>query len=207
MHSVFVVSGVTIYREGIIAFLALQPELQVTGAASHLDSSIGEHDLCVLDVTGLDRSAVDTFVSVVPQSGTPVVVMGLPGTEQQVLAYLEAGASGYVTKEDSLDELHHVISCTLSNGACVRDCDLAAVLGRFRNSGGSSRPTQMSLTNRERQVARLLAKSRSNREIARELDISVHTVKHHVRRTLLKLGLERRAEATALRGRLDILVE
>lgn len=214
MHSVFVVSRMTIYREGIAAFLAQQPDLEIAGSSERLDRDIGACDLCVLDMADHDPDAIALFFAAMRDAGTPIVVVGLLATEQQVLACIEAGASGYVTRDQSLDDLHQVVCQTLSNGACVRQCDLAAVLRRVRAScvataagPNGSAAEAVPLTKRERQVARLLSQSRSNREIARDLGISVHTVKHHVRSTLAKLGVERRGDAVALRGRPDILVD
>lgn len=210
MHSVFVVSEVAIYREGVASFLARQPGLEVAGSSAHVDHSIGRYDLCVLDVSGLDPPLVSLFLATMRQVGTAVVVIGLPGTQERVVACLEAGASGYVTADESLEELYRVIRRTMSSGVCVRERDIAALLSRLRMRQGEDAVTAANavpLTDREREVARLLARNRTNQEIARELGISVHTVKHHVHSTLIKLGMERRGEAAALSVAADMLVD
>ena len=210
MHSVFVVSGVAIYREGVSSFLAKKPDLVVAGSSARVDHAIAQYDLCVLDVSGLDWPLVELFLASMRQAHTTVVVIGLPGTQQRVVACLEAGASGYVTADESLEELYQVIRRTLSNGACVRDRDLVALLSRLRTRQGQDAISAVGgipLTDREREVARLLARNRTNQEIASELGISVHTVKHHVHNTLIKLGMERRGEASALSAAPDILAD
>lgn len=208
MHSVFVVSGVAIYREGVASFLAEKPDLVMAGSSARVDHAIAQYDLCVLDVSGLDWPLVELFLASMRQARTSVVVIGLAGTQQRVVACLEAGASGYVTADESLEELYQVIQRTVSNGACVRDRDLAALLSRLRARQGQEAVAAVggvALTEREREVARMLARNRTNQEIASALGISVHTVKHHVHNTLIKLGMERRGEAAALSATADVL--
>jgi len=206
MHSIFVVSSITIYREGIVDFLDQQPDLRVVGSSERLEQRIGEFDLCVLDLAGHDDDAIAAFFHDMCLAGTPVVVVALPRDEHQVLSCLKSGASGYVTRDQSLDELRRVIELTLLNGACVQQCDIEAVVRHVRadhTADSAARDLLVAdhLTARERQVAQLLSQSRSNREIARDLGISVHTAKHHVRNTLAKLGVDRRGEVVALRDR------
>ena len=214
MHSVVVVSGIAIYREGIAAYLERQAEIDKVVASAGLDDVAGDFEICVLDGTSFDDESIAPFLLSMNRASTPVVVVGLPATKERVLDCLEAGASGYVTKDQSLDDLLATIKQTCAHGACLRQADVAAVLGRVRSTGarraggpGGARPQFQRLTAREREVAKLLTDSCSNYEIAHSLGISVHTVKHHVRSTLAKLGLQRRSEATALRGRIGALVE
>lgn len=217
IHTILVVSQVAIYREGVAASLDARSELRVRAAVSDLDAGLTRAntdavDLCVADVAGFEQSSINYFFMAMSRIGIPVVVIGLPRSPDEAIACLQAGASGYVTREASLEDLYGVVQKTLEKGACVSDDDVCALVQHLRSIPASNQhqlpgATNPGLTGRERQIACHLADNQTNAEIARQLDISVHTVKHHVRNTLHKLGMQRRGDLVAQRDFVTRLVE
>jgi DNA-binding NarL/FixJ family response regulator len=211
VQSVFVVSTVAIYREGIAAYLADRPGLTVAGVADSLTFDAGMSDVCVVDRANLAFDDFDVFFDAMQQSQTPVVVIGVRREDGDVLTWLEAGASGYVTREESLADLHRAIVETLEFGARVEPDDVPVVLLRLRHHTriDHRRTTGAAdaLTLREREVAGLMCRHLSNKQIASELGISIHTAKHHVRAALAKLGVDRRVHVARALSAADPTVQ
>ncbi|HEV7519248.1 MAG TPA: response regulator transcription factor [Thermoanaerobaculia bacterium] len=127
------------------------------------------------------------------------VVLGSAEPDGEVVACLEAGARGYVLREQSLDELKAAIE-RVAKGETVVTPEIAhRLFGRLGELGRDSRRQRrlefLDLTPREIEILGLIAKDLRNQEIADRLCLSVHTVKNHVHNMLEKLGLETRAEA------------
>ena len=121
-----------------------------------------------------------------------------------MLDYIEAGATGYVLKESSLDDLLTAIRVAYSGKATVSPDIAAALIQRvseFAQAFAQARvapPESVSLTTREFEVLELLSHGLSNQEIAQQLFIEVGTVKNHVHSILNKLGVTNRENATNL---------
>ena len=132
-------------------------------------------------------------------------------TEERVLGALRGGAKGYVLKGATSEEIGRAIRTVHVGGTHLSPriaTTVVAQLGGGRGGAGetrdgrASRTTQAGggppLTPREREVLRLVADGRSNKEIARALGITERTAKFHVTSLLNKLGAENRARAAAL---------
>lgn len=207
MPTVFVVSPVAMFREGIASYLAGCPGFEVAGVSSTLTSAATEADVCVVDRADLETERAQSFCLDMRRSGTSVVVVGVRREGGDVLAWLEAGAAGYVTRDESLADLHEAILGTLRFGAHVEPDDVALLLQRLRHPSvapeGEGQGPADTLTHREREVAALVCQSRSNQEIASVLGISIHTTKHHVRSTMAKLGVDRRGRVSTALAAID----
>lgn len=205
---VFVVAEVTIYREGLCAFFAAKESCEVVGSATSLSESPSVAcDVLVIDCAHVAPSSIDLHRAAADPGAIPVVVLGLPDNLNVALAYLEAGAHAYLTQDASLDELYETVVTVARDGAYLKPRAVRALLARLRDRSGplvGERLTYNDLTSREREVAQLLSENLSNKEIARRLGISVHTVKNHVHRTLAKLGISRRFEAQEVLARLEL---
>ena len=146
-------------------------------------------------MSGIDAARV--IHDTVP--GTKVIMLTVSEDDADLFAAVRAGASGYLLKEVSIDEVagavravtrgHSLISPSMASKLLV---EFNAISQRAEDRSRSSAPK---LTERELQVLKLVAKGMSNREIANELFIAENTVKNHVRNTLEKLGLHSRMEA------------
>lgn len=128
-----------------------------------------------------------------------LVGLGLPETEDCVLAYAEAGFAGYVPRDTPLDGLIAVLRGVARGELRYSRRITATLLRRLaagaEPSGVGSRGVR--LTRRETEIVRLLEEGLSNREIARRLSIKLATVKNHVHHVLEKLHVHRRGEAVA----------
>ncbi|HTQ81143.1 MAG TPA: response regulator transcription factor [Thermoanaerobaculia bacterium] len=128
-----------------------------------------------------------------------IVLLGSSGTEEAIVDCLEAGARGYVLREQSLDELKLAIE-RVARGRVVVTPEIAYLLfARLGELGGEHRLRRrlefLDLTARELEILKLLARELTNQEIADQLYLSVHTVKNHVHNLLERLQLKTRAEA------------
>jgi len=128
-----------------------------------------------------------------------VVATAVAETDGEIAACAEAGVAGFVTRDQSFPEAVHVLKSVFCGESPCSPRTAAALLRRVAVLSAQREPPGPpdGLTSRERQVAGLIARGRSNKEIARELCIEVSTVKNHVHHMLEKLGVRGREEAAA----------
>lgn len=135
--------------------------------------------------------------------GTQLVVVGGSRSEEEIIAFLEAGASDFrLTDSESLDEFCAAMESTLRGEFNHHPGRTRALFARLQKLSAEvsriQRIDTMVLTDREMEILRLLDEGHSNKQIARELHISLHTVKNHVHRILEKLQVRNRREAVHL---------
>jgi DNA-binding NarL/FixJ family response regulator len=151
------------------------------------------------DVALLDSSVPDVRLVPKPTAEPEVkfVALGVPETE--AVARVEAGVSGYVSQGASFGDLELAVK-RVARGQLVTSPEVAGhLLDRIQrlSAEASNAGAKGRLTPREREVLDLVAEGLSNKLIARRLSIQEQTVKNHVHSILLKLGVDRRAEAVA----------
>jgi DNA-binding NarL/FixJ family response regulator len=127
------------------------------------------------------------------------LVLGPRDVDSRILGCFEAGARGYLCRDQSLGELRSSI-LEVARGGTVCPPRVAQLLSsrladRGRARRQRSRPGSLHLTPRELEILRLIANDLSNQEIARRLQLSVHTVKNHIHKVLDTLGVESRRQA------------
>jgi DNA-binding NarL/FixJ family response regulator len=135
--------------------------------------------------------------------GAKVLIVGLAETNQAIIRYIEAGAHGFIRREDSVEDLLKIIRSILKGEAIISP-DLAsdvllrlAELARYFEELAPPSAQTACLTPREREVLKLMGRYYTNREIANHLIIEVGTVKNHVHNILSKLNVSSRREATS----------
>ena len=128
-----------------------------------------------------------------------VVALAVSDTEEDVIACAEAGACGYVLRDETLDDLETVVEGVARGEIQCSPRITASLLRRVGTLAAELRgpSPNASLTAREAEVAELLDQGLSNKEIGQRLGIALPTVKNHVHRILDKLHVHRRAEAAA----------
>ncbi len=137
-------------------------------------------------------AATREIVTALPD--TRVLVLSASGEHVDVLEAVKAGASGYLVKSASVDELADAVR-RIAEGDTVFTPGLAGlVLGEYRRMAAAPEPDTPQLTERETEVLRLVAKGLTARQIADRLVISHRTVENHVQSTLRKLQLHNRVE-------------
>ncbi len=200
--SVFVVSDVRFYREGLCRVLASTDQIQVLGAAGGTDESllrIAElrPDVVLVD-TAMPAGAwiARRFADALPD--TKIVALDVPPAEEDLIVLVEAGVLGYVTREQSLDEVVAAILSVVREEMVCSARMRTLVAKRVRALAAELRPpVQARLTARELEILDLIARGLSNKEIGRELRIERATVKTHVHNILDKLQVRTRMAAVA----------
>lgn len=196
-----------VVREGLTVLLSRVPDLEIVHAGSTADLSLIERArprVILLDI-GLENGDSLALVRRVGRDlrGSRVVVMDLLPTEEDIRDFIEAGVSGFIMKDASLDEFVTAIR-SVAGGANVLPSRMTSslfsqianevVTGRDR---GSTNSEGVGLTPREREVIDLISEGLSNKGISARLHISVHTVKSHVRNVMEKLALHTRLQVAA----------
>ena len=155
-------------------------------------------DVVVLDLQLPDVSGVEVIRELLPaHPATRVLVLSASGEQSDVLEAVKAGATGYLLKSANRDEFVDAVRRT-NEGEAVFTPGLAGlVLGEYRRLAtvpAGSGPTAPTLTERETEILRLVAKGVSYKAIAQRLGLSHRTVQNHVQNTLNKLQLHNRVE-------------
>jgi DNA-binding NarL/FixJ family response regulator len=199
---VFVVDDHEVVRLGLRAFLDVVPDLEFVGEAvdgagalqklAELARQQTLPHVVVMDLVmrRLDGVATTTLIKE-RYPGVEVVALTSFGEAGRVHAALEAGAAGYVLKDADVDEIVFAVRAA-HRGEMHLD---AAVTRTMTGSLIFPRTSGSGLTSRERDVLILVAKGRSNREIARVLSIGERTVQTHLSNVLTKLELRSRTQA------------
>ena len=203
--TVLVVGDVRLYRDGIAGVLAARDRVRVVGVAGGVAEALtlacAERPRVVL-FDAATPGMLDAAREIGRASGAALVAFAVRDTERAVTACAEAGLAGYVTCAGTFDELVAALG-VVARGEVACAPHMAAAL--FRRVGALAGERHASadaadaggLTGREREIAALLERGLSNKEIARALGIEVATVKNHVHHILDKLRVARRGEAAA----------
>jgi two-component system nitrate/nitrite response regulator NarL len=196
----FVVSDVRFYREGLCHALASARQVVVLGTAAGTDEGLRLVAELHPDVVLLDTAMTDGVWMAQRLADTAldarIVALAVPQAEEDLIPLVEAGVLGYVTREQSLDEVvAAIVSVAREETACSPRMR-ALVVRRVRALAAEFRPgVRAHLTRRQREILGLIAQGLSNKEIAHELDIEQATVKNHVHSILEKLQVQTRAAA------------
>jgi DNA-binding NarL/FixJ family response regulator len=201
---VFVVARTRIYRDGLAASLRDERRLSVAGTAADAAAELAvieraRPDVILLEADGARSvEAVRTLVAALDDAR--VLVMSVPDNEAQLIPFAEAGISGYLTLDDSLEELVAAVQ-SASRGEMRCSPRVAAALCRRVSSLAAERPSpRWRLTRRQLEIVALVEQGYTNKEIARRLCIELPTVKNHLANIYERLDVHRRTEA-AFRAR------
>lgn len=148
--------------------------------------------LAIVDVTqALPLDPIREFHFDVPE--LPLLALGIREQDAEIIAHGSAGFIGYLRREDGLDQLRARVDDAVSGRLlCSPEIAAGIMRGLFLRGSQGPVPRTVELTLRESQVAELVSRGLSNKEIARELDLSESTVKHHVHSILGKIGVPSR---------------
>ncbi|GAB4005854.1 response regulator transcription factor [Glycomyces albus] len=205
MIRVCLVDDQTLVRQGIRRLLDLSDEVEVAAEADDgqaaIDAVVRERpDVVLLDLRMPRHDGIWTLEKLRERGiDVPVLVLTTFDDDELVLGALRAGARGYLLKDVTLDQLVEAVKTLADGGTLLRPAITDRLLRALREGeapaadSGASAPVP--LTDREREVLRLLAAGLSNREIAESLFLAEGTVKNHVSNVLMKLGSRDRTRA------------
>jgi DNA-binding NarL/FixJ family response regulator len=193
-------------RSGFRLVLVREPDIQVVGEAVDGAQAVAEvervqPDVVLMDVRMPVMDGIEATRRIVAGStAARVIVLTTFDEDAYVYGALRAGASGFLLKYAPADDLVHAIRVVAGGDAMLAPSVTRRVLERFtrRAPDASAAARIASLSPREREVLRLVARGLTNGEIAQELVVSPATVKTHVARLLEKLEVRDRVQATAL---------
>jgi DNA-binding NarL/FixJ family response regulator len=193
-----------IIRSGLTTILNGQPDIEVVGQAVDGREAVElarrlRPDVCLFDIRMPNVDGVEaTRLLAGPDVENPfaVVVITTFDTDAYVTGALRAGAKGFLLKDAGPALLVQAVHAAAEGDALIAPSVTTRLLARFVETATSSSPTQplSPLTEREEQVLVTVATGRTNAEIARELHISLSTVKFHLSSLMTKIGARNRVE-------------
>ena len=204
---ILIVDSVLLICEVMAAALEDEDNIDVVGFATTIaeaESRLSESaiDLTLISTNLPDGDALDLTSNI--RRDFPhvnIVVLGLADTEAVIMRYIEAGASGYVLKDASVERLLSNIRAAYNGEALVSPQVAAALMERVAmlteqlTELGVDPSVYEELTPREKEILDLVAAGLSNQEIADELTVEIGTVKNHVHSILDKLNVNSRKDA------------
>jgi two-component system, NarL family, nitrate/nitrite response regulator NarL len=205
MPRVLVVSDVRLVREAFATLLGPGQGVSVIGTAALLQASVVVAELGpdVVLLDAMHRSNLGCAKELAGSRATKVVAFGVAETDADIVSLATAGVVGYVREDSTVEDMLAVLRSAMRNEllcsprAAATLCHHIAVLSRNGGAADLDGMASAALSRRELQIADLIDRGLSNKEIARQLGIQPATVKNHVHNILDKLKVRRRGEAVA----------
>ena len=210
---VIVVDDQELFRRGLTMLLAVEDDIDVVGeaedgvSATELAAS-AVPDIILMDVRMPKRSGIEACLSIKEAApSAKIIMLTVSDEEADLYDAIKNGASGYLLKDSSTDEVAGAIRVVKEGQSLISPSMATKLLDEFKQMSGDRRPEMPAprLTDRELEVLRLVARGLNNRDVAKKLFISENTVKNHVRNILEKLQLHSRMEAVMYAVRAKLL--
>jgi DNA-binding NarL/FixJ family response regulator len=205
MIRVLLADDQALVRAGFRMILTAEPGIEVVGQAADGGEAVAlarelAPDVVLMDVRMPIMDGIEATRQIVDgEAGPRVLVLTTFDLDEVVYDALRAGASGFLLKDAPEERLVTAIRVVAEGGSLFAPSVTRRLIEEFARRAPSSPPPALDeLTARETEVLRLVARGMANGEIARHLVVSEHTVKTHVARILMKLGLRDRTQAVVL---------
>ncbi|PWK71980.1 LuxR family two component transcriptional regulator [Streptomyces sp. CG 926] len=192
-------------RQGFTVLLNAQPDIEVVGQAVDGADAVAKvaeltPDVVLMDIRmpGMGGIEATSVITAVPDAAVKVLVLTTFDLDEYVYEALRAGASGFLLKDASADQLAEAVRVVAAGEALLSPNITKRLITEFSRLGAPRAPSRArieALTERETEVLSLIAQGLSNAEISEHLVLAEQTVKTHVSRILVKLGLRDRTQA------------
>src|SRR5262245_44565492 len=213
MIRVLICDDHALFRRGLVMVLESEAGIEVVAEAEDGEEAVrqaGEAapDVVLMDVRMPKVSGIEAtrnIAEVVPTA--KILMLTVSDEEEDLYEAVKAGATGYLLKEISIEEVANAIRAVMTGQSLISPSMASKLLSEFNNLAKAAQQKVLApkLTDRELQVLKLVAQGMSNREVAEQLFISENTVKNHVRNILEKLHLHSRMEAVVYAVREKLL--
>ncbi len=212
---VLIVDDHALFRRGLQMVLKQEEDIEVVGEAGDGHEAVDKAqelmpDVILMDVRMPRRSGIEATQQIkdlLPH--VKILMLTISDEEADLYDAIKAGASGYLLKEISIDEVADAIRSVWQGQSRISPSMAAKLLTEFAAMSKRADERQQlpapRLTDREMEVLKLVAQGLNNRDIAKELFISENTVKNHIRNILEKLHLHSRMEAVVYAVREKLL--
>ncbi len=212
---VLIVDDHALFRRGLQMVLEQESDIIVVGEGGDGAEAVAKAqelmpDVVLMDVRMPKRGGIDAtkqIKEILPH--VKILMLTISDEEADLYDAIKAGATGYLLKEVSIEEVGAAIRSVQTGQSLISPSMASKLLSEFatmvKRADEKQAAPQPRLTDREMEVLKLVAKGRNNRDIAKELFISENTVKNHIRNILEKLHLHSRMEAVVYAVREKLL--
>lgn len=203
---VMLVDDHELFRTGIASLLNAQPDMTVISQASdgleaQYRATALNPDLILMDINMPGVGGLEALKSIrfdLPE--VTIIMLTVHDEDEKVFKALRAGANGYILKNANSEDFLRMVRDALKKGVAISAELTSRVIAEFAKTsepGPTMNNSQRirTLTNREREVLKLIIDGLADKQIGQQLSISLHTVKSHVRNILSKLRVKSRHEA------------
>ena len=198
---VLVVDDHPLFRRGVLQLLGMAPGFAVIAEAASGQDGLAlakkeAPDLILLDLNMKGMNGIDTLRALRDADvDARIIILTVSNAPDDLMAAIRSGADGYILKDNDPADMLNLI-CEAINGKTAISPELTTLLAQtLREETRLENRSQAGLTEREYAILKCLAEGKSNKLIARELDIMESTVKVHIRNLLKKLKFRSRLEA------------
>jgi DNA-binding NarL/FixJ family response regulator len=212
---VLIVDDHALFRRGLQMVLEQETDIVVVGEGGDGAEAVSKTqelmpDVVLMDVRMPKRGGIEAtkqIKEIAPH--VKILMLTISDEEADLYDAIKAGATGYLLKEVSIEEVGAAIRSVQTGQSLISPSMASKLLSEFatmvKRADEKQAAPQPRLTDREMEVLKLVAKGRNNRDIAKELFISENTVKNHIRNILEKLHLHSRMEAVVYAVREKLL--
>ena len=199
--SVVIVEDDKFIREGIAELLKSTPEFKLKAVFENCEAALKEinkvlPDVILMDISMPGMNGIECVKKIIPaNSGIKIIMLTVYEEEQKIFDSLRAGASGYILKRSSLQEILSSIKEVVNGGGPMSPVIANKVLNYFNKSGKKS--DEINLTTRESEILKELVEGHSYKKISEILFISLDTVRSHIKSIYQKLHVNSKSEAVA----------
>ncbi len=204
MIKVLLVDDQSLVRNGLIRILNQEPDINVVGECEDGDQVVAQvlrliPDVVLMDVRMKRMDGISATQALIAKNiATPVMMLTTFGNDEVLRDALAAGATGFILKDASTDDLIRATRVIASGGAWLDPAITDRVIEHYRRLHPQQDKSEIpvdALTAREREVLLLIAEGQTNQEIANQLFVSEATIKTHISHIFSKLGARDRAAA------------
>jgi len=196
-HTILIAEDHGILRDGLRAMLSAEPDIEIIGEAVDGREAVSmarqfKPDTVLMDLSMPNTNGTEAIYAIKRYNPeTKIIVLTVHKSEEYVRASLEAGADAYILKDDTRNELLAAIGNTRRNRTYLSPSICGKVVDGYLDRSAAEPPAgpARQLTVREREIMKLIAEGRKNRDIAEYLSVSLKTVEKHRSNLMKKLDL------------------